>query len=115
MKAFARRVRSHLTYANVMSTIAVFIALGGVSYAAVKLPKNSVGPAQIKKNAVTITKIAPTARKQLFAAGAQGLQGPQGLPGLAGAKGDPRLPAFLQRFGGGSVGAAGSSAVVDLT
>ena len=35
-----------------MATIAVFIALGGGAYAAVTLPKNSIGAKQIKKNAV---------------------------------------------------------------
>jgi hypothetical protein len=48
-----KRLRPKLTYANVMATIAVFIALGGASYAATKLPKNSVGSKQIKANAVT--------------------------------------------------------------
>jgi hypothetical protein len=52
-----RRIRSKITYANVVATLALFIALGGVSYAAVKLPKNSVGEKQIKKNAVTDKKI----------------------------------------------------------
>jgi hypothetical protein len=51
------RLRERLSFANVMSVIAVFIALGGASYAAVKLPKNSVGAKQIKKNAVTTAKI----------------------------------------------------------
>ena len=37
--------------------IALFVALGGASYAAIKIPKNSVGAAQIKKNAVTSTKV----------------------------------------------------------
>ena len=32
-----RRLRIHLSYANVMATIAVFIALGGTSYAVVSL------------------------------------------------------------------------------
>ncbi len=50
-------MRPKLTYANVMATIAVFIALGGASYAALKLPKNSVGAKQLKKNAVTAAKI----------------------------------------------------------
>jgi hypothetical protein len=50
-------MRPKLTYANVMATIAVFIALGGASYAALKLPKNSVGSKQIKKNAVTTVKV----------------------------------------------------------
>ncbi|MBS1678415.1 MAG: hypothetical protein JST08_13640 [Actinobacteria bacterium] len=51
------RIRQRLTYANVMATIAVFIALGGASYAAVKLPSNSVGTKQLKNNAVTTAKI----------------------------------------------------------
>jgi hypothetical protein len=51
------KLRGRLSFANVMSVIAVFIALGGASYAAVKLPKNSVGPKQLKKDAVTTAKI----------------------------------------------------------
>lgn len=35
-------IRRRLTYANVMSTVAVFIALGGSSYAAVKLNGSSI-------------------------------------------------------------------------
>src|SRR4051794_38904243 len=50
-----------LSYANVMATVAVFIALGGASYAAFKLPKNSVGTKQIKKNAVTPAKLKKNA------------------------------------------------------
>jgi hypothetical protein len=52
-----RNLRARLTYANVMATIAVFVALGGASYAATQLPKNSVGTKQLKKNAVTTAKI----------------------------------------------------------
>ena len=37
-----RRLRAGITYANVMATIAVFLALGGGAYAAFSLPKNSV-------------------------------------------------------------------------
>ncbi len=51
------QIRQRLTYANVTATIALFIALGGASYAAIKLPKNSVGSKQIKKNAITTAKI----------------------------------------------------------
>jgi hypothetical protein len=50
-------MRSRLTYANMMATVAVFIALGGASYAALKVPKNSVGAKQLKKNAVTTAKV----------------------------------------------------------
>jgi hypothetical protein len=47
-----KRFRPRLTYANVVATIALFIALGGASYAAIKLPKNSVKAPQIAPNAV---------------------------------------------------------------
>lgn len=53
-----RNPRQHLTYANVMATVAVFLALGGGAYAAIKLPKNSVGTKQIKNAAVTNGKLA---------------------------------------------------------
>jgi hypothetical protein len=66
-----------------MSTIAVFIALGGTSYA---VARNSVGGAQLKANAVTSTKVrnsslrtadlAPSAR-----IGKRGPRGPQGPAG----------------------------------
>jgi hypothetical protein len=51
------RVRARLTYANVMATIAVFIALGGSSYAALKLPSNGVGATQIRTGAVRSAEI----------------------------------------------------------
>jgi hypothetical protein len=50
------RLRSRLTYANAMSTIAVFVALGGGAYA-VSVPRNSVGTTQLKANAVTGAKV----------------------------------------------------------
>ncbi|HKP90239.1 MAG TPA: hypothetical protein VJT75_09720 [Thermoleophilaceae bacterium] len=52
-----RELRDHLTYANAMSTIAVFLAIGGIGWAASTLPPKSVGTAQLKKNAVTSPKI----------------------------------------------------------
>jgi hypothetical protein len=52
-----RRVSSKLSYANVMATLAVFIGLGGIGYAAVNLPANSVGTKQLKKGAVTSAKL----------------------------------------------------------
>lgn len=55
------KLRGKLTYANVMATIAVFIALGGGAYAAKQLPKNSVGSPQIRKNAVKTGDIARNA------------------------------------------------------
>ena len=44
--------RPKLNYANVVATIALFVALGGAAVAA-GLPKNSVGPKQLKPGAVT--------------------------------------------------------------
>ncbi len=59
-------IRQRLTYANVVSTLALFLVLcGGVALAA-KVPKKSVGPAQLKANAVSTAKIranAVTTRK----------------------------------------------------
>src|SRR5829696_5507657 len=54
-------LRRRLSFANVMSVMAVFIALGGSSYAISKLPKNSVGKKQLKANAVTTAKIKKSA------------------------------------------------------
>jgi len=50
--------RPRLTYANVVASLALFVALGGVSYAATSLPKGSVGPKQIRAEAVRTGKVA---------------------------------------------------------
>jgi hypothetical protein len=53
-----KSVRKRLTYANVMSSIAVFLVVaGGSAFAANQLGKNTVGSKQLKKNAVTAAKI----------------------------------------------------------
>jgi hypothetical protein len=90
-----------LTYANVIATLALFIALGGSSYAALKLPKNAVGAAQLRTGSVGASEVKnrslglgefkSSARAGLR--GAQGAQGPQGLQGLQGPKGDAGAPA----------------------
>lgn len=58
-----KQIRKRLTYANVMSSLAVFLVLGGGAAVAAKtvLPKNSVGAQQIKRNAVTAAKIKTNA------------------------------------------------------
>jgi hypothetical protein len=48
--------RSRLTFANVVSLMALFIALSGGAYA-LTIPRASVGAKQLKKNAVTRSKI----------------------------------------------------------
>ena len=53
-----KKIQKRLTYANVMSSLAVFLVLGGATaFAASNLGKNSVGSKQLKKNAVTAAKI----------------------------------------------------------
>jgi len=53
------QIRKRLTYANVMSSIAVFLVLGGgAAYAAFKVPPKSVGTPQLKRNAVKTGKVA---------------------------------------------------------
>jgi hypothetical protein len=53
-----KQIRNRLTYANVVSTLCLFLLLGGgAAYAASHLGKNSVGTKQIKNNAVTAAKI----------------------------------------------------------
>jgi hypothetical protein len=57
-----KQLRKRLTYANVMSSIAVFLVLGGATaFAAGHLAKNSVGTKQLKANAVTAAKIKKAA------------------------------------------------------
>jgi hypothetical protein len=104
------RVSTHVTYANVVATLALFIALGGGAYAAIKLPANSVGTKQIKSQAVTSKKVkngsllaADFAKGQTPAGpkGEQGAQGPQGEPGRQGDPGGQGAP--------GAAGAAGTA------
>jgi hypothetical protein len=54
------QLRKRLTYANVMSSIAVFLVIGGAT-AFAALGKNTVGSKQLKKNAVTAAKIKKNA------------------------------------------------------
>jgi trimeric autotransporter adhesin len=62
-----KQLQKRLTYANVMSSIAVFLILGGATAFAAKkigsnqLKANSVTTAKIKKNAVTAKKIRKNA------------------------------------------------------
>jgi hypothetical protein len=52
MKSLFSRIRARLSFANVTAALALFVALGGTSYAAATLPFDSVGKGQIKPNAV---------------------------------------------------------------
>jgi len=118
-----------LSYANVVATLALFIALGGGAYAATKLPKNSVGPTQLRRNAVTSSKVKDgSLHRQDFAtkdlATLRGPTGPTGATGATGAKGDMGAVGGLSAdssiahgqtirgaFGMGKVAAAGEEIV----
>jgi hypothetical protein len=106
--------RFRVTPATVIACVALAVALGGTSYAAAVLPRNSVGTAQLKTGAVTSLKVANGSLLRLDfkagqlpagpkgAAGARGAVGPAGPAGPAGPVG-PTGPA-------GPTGAAGASA-----
>jgi hypothetical protein len=95
-----RRVFRPGRYANVVSTLALAVALGGTGYAAVALPKDSVGNRQLKANAVASSKVRDgTLLSKDFKAG-QLRAGPRGPAGAPGPKG-----------GTGATGATGSHGV----
>jgi hypothetical protein len=77
-----------------VASVALLVALGGTSYAAIQLPANSVGTKQLKKNAVISKKVKNRSLKAIDFAlgqlprgpqGPAGAQGPQGPAGPAGA------------------------------
>lgn len=119
------RVFGGLTYSNVVATVALFVALGGASYAAFTLPARSVGTRQLKAGSVGTQQLqdkAVTPRKlasstvRLFKGqkgdtgprgeqGAQGSQGLPGTPGTNGTNGSPALSALVGRIDGLGSGA----------
>jgi hypothetical protein len=132
-----RDLKSHRpSPALVVSVIALSVALGGTSYAAIVLPANSVGTKQIKKNAVTSAKVkngsllSADFRAGQLPAGATGATGATGLKGdkgdtgtngtngaagpagPPGVKGDPGTPAAPGTDGAdGADGTAGTAGV----
>lgn len=105
----ARMPRKHhtrLTYANVISSLALFVALGGTSYAALSVTgknvKNgSLTGADLKDGSVKNADLGKGSVRldRLNSAAVQSLKGAPGLPGARGQVG-PQGP-------GGSPGAAG--------
>ena len=108
---------------------AMLLALAGTSYAAIKLPANSVGTKQLKNRSVTREKIAPATLAALVGdAGAQGAPGvrgdtgpvgPQGPAGVNGLRGDvgphgPQGPAG-QDGDRGATGPTGGTGAPGLT
>jgi hypothetical protein len=52
------RIIAHLR-SNLVGWIALFVALGGTGYAAISIPRNSVGAAQIRNRSITPAKFNP--------------------------------------------------------
>jgi hypothetical protein len=88
--------------ALVVACVALTVALGGVGYAAVSMPANSVGMLQLKANSVNSSKVLNGSLLRADFAPGQVPRGPQGLRGVQGATGPagPIGPA-------GATGAAG--------
>src|SRR4051794_7093329 len=114
------------TPATVIALIALFVALGGTGYAALKLPKNSVGTKQLKANAVTGAKVKngtlssddfggtlPTGAQgpkgDTGAAGTNGTNGTNGAKGDKGDKGDDGTPGTNGTGTQGPTGPSGST------
>lgn len=113
-----RKLTKHLTYANVVSSICLFIVLGGSAYAATRLTANSVRSVHIKNGQVKNSDLAANAVSSdkvrngsldfddfapgEIPAGPKGDKGDAGAKGDQGAKGDAGQP--------GTPGAAGSPA-----
>jgi hypothetical protein len=103
-----RRLQQRLTYGNITATIALFIALGGTSYAAIQIPRNSVGSSQLRAGSVGSSEVKNRSLRTIdlsvaarnFLRGQRGPAGPPGPPGAAGT---------------GAPGTAGASGALGLT
>ncbi len=96
------RIRERVTYANVVSSLALFLALGGTSYA-LTLPRNSVGEKQIRARAVGASEIRQRAvrssevrdrslgLRDLSLSARNSLRGATGPAGPAGPGGNPAI------------------------
>jgi hypothetical protein len=121
MNTIAKRLPSP---AMLVACVALVVALGGVSYAASVLPKNSVGTAQLQKKAVTGGKLKKNAvttpqvkdgtllaadfKAGQLPAGSQGPKGDTGPTGPKGDKGDPGATHVVERHGSGPAAGPGA-------
>ena len=113
------RIRSRLTFANVVSLLALFIALGGSSYAVVtrvgtkEIRNNSVRTGDLRNNDIRSrdvrngTLLRGDFKSGQLPAGATGAQGPRGL------KGDPGTSVFGSTIPSGTT-IRGSFAINDV-
>lgn len=87
-----QRLRERLTFANITAATALFIALGGTSYAAITLPRNSVGTNQLRTGSIRSVDVKDrsleardlSVNARRFLKGQKGEQGERGPVGPAG-------------------------------
>jgi hypothetical protein len=101
IRALVSRLWSRLTYANVLATIAVFISLGGSSYAVLRItgknvPRNALTGADITGLTTRDIRDRSLLRRD-FKKGQllRGRRGRRGLQGVKGDKGDQGVPGPL--------------------
>jgi hypothetical protein len=127
-----RRIAGRLTFANVMSVVAVFIALGGGAYATVRgrdtvtsqsIVNGSVRGVDVKPDTLTGTQIKESTLDLPLAGpgspGAQGATGPQGSVGPTGPQGATGAGGATGPGGstgpGGATGAGGATGQTGAT
>ncbi len=104
-KRIARHVRQ-----NAYGLLALFIALGGTSYAVATLPKNSVKAKQLAPNSVRSSEAKGLTLDDFKAGESEKLRGPKGEPGSQGERGPEG-----QRGEAGIPGPAGTPAAIART
>jgi hypothetical protein len=97
--------------AMTVALLALFVAMGGTGYAALKFPKNSVGAKQIKSNAVRSGEVKNRSLlKQDFKAG-QLPRGPRGVRGLQGSPGAPATRLWVVMNADGTIARRSSPSI----
>jgi len=122
----ASKLRPHLTYANVVSSVCLFVVLGGTAFAATTvitgkdvkngsltgkdLKNGSLTGTNVKNSSLTGTDVKDQSLSPAdFSGSVQGPKGDKGEPGEKGDPGDPGVGFGFASFGGG--GSLGTQAV----
>lgn len=92
----------------IVAVIALIVAMGGTSYAAITLPRNSVGDRQIRAGAVRSSEVRDRSLsvRDLSVSARTTLRGAQGPPGPPGAASPGGSGTVTVKTAAGSVGAA---------
>ena len=92
----------------VVAVLALIVAMGGTSYAAITLPRNSVGARQIRAGAVGSSEVKDRSLgvRELSRRARAALRGAQGPPGPPGTATPGGTSTFAIKSAVGSVGAA---------